>query len=83
MDNYITLKETAEKWGLSERRVRFLCEEGRVDGAIKFGRAWAIPIDCIKLKDKRISPRAEHPPQAAVRGSSPSEKAAKRDLLFY
>lgn len=54
MNNYITLRETAEKWGLSERRVRFLCEEGRVEGAIKFGRAWAIPIDCIKPKDNRI-----------------------------
>ena len=44
MDNYIALKETAGKFGLSERRVRFLCEEGRVEGAIKFGRAWAIPL---------------------------------------
>ena len=55
MENYITLKEAALKWGISERRVRFLCEEGRIEGVAKFGRAWAIPADACKPKDNRIS----------------------------
>lgn len=54
MDNYISLSETAEKWGISSRRLRKLCEEGRILGAGKLGRNWAIPIDAEKPKDERI-----------------------------
>lgn len=54
MNNYITLAEVAEKWNLSSRRVRKLCEDGRIEGAIKFGRNWAIPQNVDKPTDKRI-----------------------------
>lgn len=54
MDNYITLAEVAKNWELSTRRIRKLCEEERVKGAIKFGRNWAIPVSSIKPKDMRI-----------------------------
>lgn len=54
MDNYITLTEAAERWGISSRRVRKLCEEGRIDGVTKFGRNWAIPVDVEKPTDQRI-----------------------------
>ena len=54
MDKYITLIEAAEKWELSSRRVRKLCEDGRVEGAMKFGRSWAIPVETKKPEDKRI-----------------------------
>ena len=54
MENYITLTEASENWGLSSRRVRKLCEEGRIDGAVKFGRNWAIPKQASKPDDKRI-----------------------------
>ena len=48
---YMTIKETAEKWNLSVRRV---CNEGMIDGAMKFGNIWAIPKDAAKPADKRI-----------------------------
>lgn len=54
MQNYITLSEAAEKWGISSRRLRTLCDEGRVPGVGKLGRNWAIPIDAEKPKDARI-----------------------------
>lgn len=54
MDRFITLKEISERWGLSERRVRTLCKENRVEGAVKFGKSWAIPEDAIKPSDARI-----------------------------
>lgn len=54
MDNYISLTEAAEKWGISTRRLRTLCESGRIEGAGKLGRNWAIPIDAVKPKDERI-----------------------------
>ena len=45
MNQFITLKEAAEKWGISERRIRILCTEGRVEGATKMGPMWVIPAD--------------------------------------
>lgn len=50
---FITVKQIAEKWGISDRRVRLLCEQGKVDGAIKEGRSYRIPIDAIKPADGR------------------------------
>ena len=45
---YMTIKETAEKWNLSVRRVQTICNEGMIDGAMKFGNTWAIPKDAVK-----------------------------------
>ena len=41
---YITVAETAQKWGLSERRVRDYCKQGRIPGAFFNGGVWNIPI---------------------------------------
>lgn len=54
MNGYITIKEASKKWGIGERRVNTLCQEGRIDGAKKFGLSWAIPEDAEKPKDQRI-----------------------------
>ena len=54
MDQYITFKEAAEKWGISERRIRILCTDGRIEGATKMGPMWVIPADSIKPDDKRV-----------------------------
>ena len=40
---YITVKEAAEKWGVSTRRVQILCADQRVKGAYRFGKSWMIP----------------------------------------
>lgn len=50
----MTVKETATKWGLSERRLQTICNEGMIPGVIKFGRSWAIPVNAQKPVDKRI-----------------------------
>lgn len=52
-------KEAAEKWGISERRVQKLCEEGRIPGAVRFGRAWAIPKDAEKPSDRRYKAQSD------------------------
>ena len=54
MFEYMTVKEAAEKWGLSVRRVQLLCVEGRIEGAMKYASVWAIPKDAEKPKDERI-----------------------------
>lgn len=51
---YMTIREAAEKWGISERRVQNLCYENALDGVIKFGHAWAIPKNTQKPIDGRI-----------------------------
>ena len=51
---YMTIKEAAKRWGISERRVQTICNEGMVSGVIKFGHIWAIPKDAEKPVDKRI-----------------------------
>ena len=51
---YMTIKEAAEKWGLSVRRIQEICELDKVPGVTKFGRAWAIPVDAEKPIDLRI-----------------------------
>lgn len=51
--DYISVKAASEKWGISERRIQKLCEENRIDGTLKFGRAWMIPKDTKKPADKR------------------------------
>lgn len=55
MDNFITIKETADLWGITPRRVQKLCAEGKIDGATKFGRDWAIPANAVKPKDGRVT----------------------------
>lgn len=55
MEEYLTIKEIAEKWGLTPRRVQKMCSEGRLPGAKKFGRNWAIPKDVERPKDARIT----------------------------
>ena len=54
MENYITLSEASEKWGISERRIRTLCADGRIEGVARFGRSWAIPEDTKKPSDNRV-----------------------------
>lgn len=51
--NYISAKETAERWDISQRRVATLCAEGRIVGAMFVGNAWIIPHDAIKPLDAR------------------------------
>lgn len=51
--DYITVKETAEKWGITTRRVQVLCAQGKIPGAVRFGTTWAIPKDAIKPVDRR------------------------------
>ena len=49
----MTVKEAAEKWNISDRRVRILCAEGKIPGAYQQGRAWKIPANAEKPADGR------------------------------
>lgn len=51
--NYLSVKQAAENWGMSPRRVQILCNEGRIEGAQKVGNAWTIPETATKPDDAR------------------------------
>ena len=50
---FMTVKQASEKWGISDRRVRVLCSQGRILGAYQAGRSWKIPVDAGKPDDGR------------------------------
>lgn len=52
---YIKVSQVAEKWGISARRVRFLCAEGKVDGVIRKGKLYLVPETAMKPMDGRMS----------------------------
>ena len=51
---FMTVKQAAEKWGLSDRRVRILCAEGKIHGVFQEGQGWKIPMDAVKPSDGRF-----------------------------
>lgn len=55
---FITVKQAAEKWGISDRRVRNLCAAGKIPGAYQEGRGWKIPKDTVKPADGRYKSTA-------------------------
>lgn len=54
MNNTMTVKEAATLWNISERRVSYLCKQGKIKSAVKQGRAWMIPANAEKPVDNRV-----------------------------
>ena len=52
--NSIKVSQAAEKWGISARRVRVLCAEGKIEGAIQKGKLYLIPENAQKPADGRV-----------------------------
>lgn len=50
---YKSVKDTAARWKISDRRVRILCQQGKIEGAFQKGRVWFIPENTEKPKDGR------------------------------
>lgn len=51
---YMTTKEASLKWGISDRRIRTLCRDGKVSGALLEGKSYKIPVDAQKPLDGRV-----------------------------
>ena len=64
---YITVKEAAEKWHVSVRRVQILCNDNRIKGAHRFGKSWMIPSTAV-LPNAR---RKDEEPQLPMPRKSP------------
>ncbi len=57
LPGYVSSSEKSQEWGLSSRRVRALCDSGRIGGAIKIGSSWLIPENESKPQDSRYRNR--------------------------
>ena len=54
MIQYMTAKEAADKWNISQRRVSILCAESRIPDVAMLGHMWIIPLDAEKPSDARM-----------------------------
>lgn len=50
---YLKVSEAATRWGISARRVRVLCAEGRIAGVVRRGNLYLIPEDAMRPSDAR------------------------------
>lgn len=53
MFDYMTVREAANLWELSERRIQKLCKDNRIKGVIHLSRVWLIPKSAQKPLDAR------------------------------
>ena len=51
---YLSVKQFAEKYGISERSARNYCANGRIEGAFLTGKTWNIPVDAV-LPERKMS----------------------------
>jgi len=57
MLSFISAKEAAEKWNISQRRVAVLCSEQKIPGAMIVGNKWIIPSDAEKPVEQSMPKR--------------------------
>ncbi len=50
---YLKISQIAEAWGISARRIQVLCQKGKIEGAVRFGRDWMIPRGATRPIDGR------------------------------
>ncbi|MCL1875197.1 MAG: hypothetical protein FWF87_02925 [Synergistaceae bacterium] len=64
--DFMTAKEAAQKWNITQRRVAVLCSENRIDGAEFIGKMWLIPKSARQPQDGRVT-RFEPPTDMSVK----------------
>ena len=50
---WISAQEAAERWNITIRQVQSLCAKGKINGVMRFGRAWLIPKNAPRPIDGR------------------------------
>ena len=59
---FLSTRRIAGLWGISDRRVRVLCAEGKIPGVYKDGKSYMIPADAVKPADGRKKEPAKKEP---------------------
>lgn len=76
MKDFLTIKEVANKWDITPRRVQKMCSDGVIAGVEKFGKSWAIPANAKKPRDGRITTGAyKNWRKTSSKNISPEEEA--------
>ncbi len=57
--DYLSVSQTATRWGVSERSVRGYCSAGKIDGAFLTDKTWNIPETA--KKPDRINKHSDAP----------------------
>jgi len=52
--SFLTTKQASNLWGISARRIALLCEQGRIENAVKAGKTWLLPTNAKKPVDARF-----------------------------
>ncbi len=79
--DYMTVTQAAEKWGLSTRRVRLLCANGDIEGVVRSGKKYLIPVTATRPIDRRRLPRQAGDPAFAPLFRSIDEKKLRLDAM--
>jgi len=58
--DFKTTKQAADDWGITSRRVQILCNENRINGAVKLSGVWLIPIGAKQPLKKKTGPKNEN-----------------------
>jgi translation initiation factor IF-1 len=66
-ERFFSVQETAKHWGISVRWVNQYALEGRIPGAERLGRTWAIPEDAVKPEKHRSGPKPKETPERSSR----------------
>lgn len=77
---YITVREAAAKWGISERRIQKLCQDNRIKGQARFGRDWMIPAKAEKPGDPRLTTNLSTEKEKRTDIMTVKEAAAKWEI---
>ena len=76
---YLSVAETAGKWGVSERSVRNYCAGGRIDGAFLTGKTWNIPENAVKSGRKNANIKA---PETLLEILTDEKKVQRKGLSY-
>lgn len=55
IEGYKSIKEISVEWNLTPRSIQIMCSEGKIPGAGKIGRTWAVPSNAVKPMDARVT----------------------------
>lgn len=57
---FMTTRDTAIQWGLTNRMIQYYCKEGKIKGAFKIGTMWLVPKNAERPSDGRTKGKGKH-----------------------
>ena len=81
MKSYLSLREAAKQWHVTERRIQQYCADGRIPGAQRLGKVWVIPCGAQKPADRRQAEQPGKRASALTEANAPLEHATLMPLM--